>query len=311
MAKNRRVTIADVAARVGLTNITVSRALNRPEMVKAETRSKIEAAASELGYVPNAFARGLKHSESRLIGFVTASVDNPFYAEMIKTVSRHAKRHNYAILLFDTDGEAWLEANAIETLLSYQAAGIILSPISDEPDYRPDYIERLHNSDVAVVQLDRTLYNADFSSVVLDNVWAGQCVAAHLLKRVFAEATEPATDEPSRLLVAAGPEHSIITRERLDGVQTTLAENEPGVDLDVLWGDYTLEPAREAVGAYIAAHGMPGAIFGRNIGCGARRRAPVDGVAPLGQWMALAGASHLATNARRLAECDKIPMTGH
>ncbi|MGN8197119.1 LacI family DNA-binding transcriptional regulator [Salinisphaera sp. RV14] len=282
MAKNRRVTIADVAARVGLTNITVSRALNRPEMVKAETRSKIEAAASELGYVPNAFARGLKHSESRLIGFVTASVDNPFYAEMIKAVSRHAKRHNYAIMLFDTDGEAWLEANAIETLLSYQAAGIILSPISDEPDYRPDYIERLHNSDVAVVQLDRTLYNADFSSVVLDNVWAGQCVADHLLKRVFAEATEPATDEPSRLLVAAGPEHSIISRERLAGVQTTLAENEPGVEVDVLWGDYTLEPAREAVGAYIAAHGMPGAIFGMNqlITLGALQAMKAHGIAP-------------------------------
>ncbi|MGB7754853.1 MAG: LacI family DNA-binding transcriptional regulator [Salinisphaera sp.] len=281
MPKNRRVTIADVAARVGLTNITVSRALNRPEMVKAETRSKIEAAASELGYVPNAFARGLKHSESRLIGFVTASVDNPFYAEMIKAVSRHAKQHNYAILLFDTDGEAWLEANAIETLLSYQAAGIILSPVSDEPDYRPDYIQRLHNSDVAVVQLDRTLYNADFSSVVLDNVWAGQCVAGHLLKRVFAEATIPA-DEGPRLLVAAGPEHSIITRERLAGVQTTLAESEPGVDLDVLWGDYTLEPARETVGAYIEAHGMPGAIFGMNqlITLGALQAMKAYGIAP-------------------------------
>ncbi|MES1952938.1 LacI family DNA-binding transcriptional regulator [Salinisphaera hydrothermalis] len=281
MPKNRRVTIADVAARVGMTNITVSRALNRPEMVKAETRSKIEAAASELGYVPNAFARGLKHSESRLIGFVTASVDNPFYAEMIKAVSRHAKQHNYAILLFDTDGEAWLEANAIETLLSYQAAGIILSPISDEPDYRPDYIDRLHNSDVAVVQLDRTLYNADFSSVVLDNVWAGQCVAAHLLKRVFAETTVPA-EAPTRLLVAAGPEHSIISRERLAGVQTTLAETGPGVEVDVLWGDYTLEPARDDVGAYIETYGMPGAIFGMNqlITLGALQAMKAHGIAP-------------------------------
>ena len=281
MPKNRRVTIADVAARVGLTNITVSRALNRPEMVKPETRSKIEAAASELGYVPNAFARGLKHSESRLIGFVTASVDNPFYAEMIKAVSRHAKQHNYAILLFDTDGEAWLEANAIETLLSYQAAGIILSPVSDEPDYRPDYIERLHNSDVAVVQLDRTLYNADFSSVVLDNVWAGQCAAAHLLKRVFAGATVAADDAP-RLLVAAGPEHSIISRERLAGVQSTLAETGPGVEVDVLWGDYTLEPARDDVGTYIETHGMPGAIFGMNqlITLGALQAMKAHGIAP-------------------------------
>ncbi|HET7315488.1 LacI family DNA-binding transcriptional regulator [Salinisphaera sp.] len=281
MSKNRRVTIADVAARVGLTNITVSRALNRPEMVKPETRSRIEAAASELGYVPNAFARGLKHSKSRLIGIVTASVDNPFYAEMIKAISRHAKQHNYAILLFDTDGEAWLEANAIETLLSYQAAGIILSPVSDQPDYAPDYIERLHNSDMAVVQLDRTLYNAGFSSVVLDNVWAGQCVATHLLKRVFTGQAAP-PGGPSRLLVAAGPEHSIISRARLAGVQSTLAESGHGIDTVVLWGDYTLESTRDQVGAYIENNGIPRAIFGMNqlITLGALQAMKSHGIAP-------------------------------
>lgn len=281
MPRNRRVTISDVAARVGLTNITVSRALNRPEMVKPETRSKIEAAASELGYVPNAFARGLKHSRSRLIGFVTASVDNPFYAEMIKAVSRHAKRHNYAILLFDTDGEPWLEANAIETLLSYQAAGIILSPVSDEPDYQPDYIERLIHSDVAVVQLDRTLHDAAFSSVVLDNSWAGQCAAAHLLERVFAG---PSADDQSssRLLVAAGPEHSRIARQRLAGVHQALAESEHDITVDVLWGDYTLEPARAQVSHYLEAHGMPRAIFGMNqlITLGALQAMKSHGIAP-------------------------------
>lgn len=261
MPRNRRVTIADIAARVGLTNITVSRALNRPEMVKAETRSKIKVAAQELGYVPNAFARGLKHSRSRLIGFVTASLDNPFYAEMIKAISRHAKQHNYAILLFDTDGEPWLEANAIETLLSYQAAGIILSPISDQPDYQPDYLTQLHDSDAAVVQLDRTLHNADFSSVVLDNEWAGQCAATHLLNRLTDTAPETSAG-PARLLVVAGPKHSRITCQRLAGVRDTLDKSGRDVIVDVLWGDYTLEPARLQVSEYLDCHGLPQAIFG-------------------------------------------------
>lgn len=263
MSKNNRVTIADVATYVGLTNITVSRALNRPEMVKPETRSKIEAAASELGYVPNAFARGLKHSRSRLIGLITASVDNPFYAEIIKAISRHAKQHNYAILLFDTDGEAWLEANAIETLLSYQAAGIILSPISDEPGYQPEYLAQLQSSDIPVVQLDRMLYGVDFSAVVLDNVRAGQCAAYYLAHEVF---NHVATDSPlpARLLVAAGPEQSLISRQRLAGVRDSLASNAHSVAIDVLWGDYTLESALEAVGRFLDHYGPPRAIFGLN-----------------------------------------------
>jgi len=263
MVRNRGATIADIARHVGLTGITVSRALNRPEMVKPATRERIRQAAHDLGYVPNAFARGLKRSESRLIGVVTSSVDNPFYAEMIKAISRHAKRHDYAVLLFDTDGEAWLEANAIRTLLSYQVAGIILSPVSDEPDYQPDYLAQLKASEIAVVQLDRVLHGADFSAVVLDNVWAGQRAAAHLLDRVF-DAGTIETGAPARLLVAAGPEHSRISRERLQGVRNTLASVEHAVKVDVLWGDYTLNPALTDVGSFLDHYGPPRAIFGLN-----------------------------------------------
>lgn len=261
MSASRNVTIADIARHVGMTNITVSRALNRPEMVRQSTRERIEQAALELGYVPNAFARGLKRSDSRLIGVVTASLDNPFYAEMIKAISRHAKAHDYAIMLFDTDGDPRLEAMAIETLLSYQAAGIVLSPVSDEPDYRPDYLTRLRASDIAVVQLDRTLHDSDFSAVVLDNLWAGERVARYLLTHVFTDGRDARDD---RLLVVAGPEHSRITCERLQGVRSALTDQAGGVTIEVLWGDYTLAPAVAQVHDYLARYGVPRAIFGLN-----------------------------------------------
>src|SRR5690606_29200246 len=131
MARRGKVTITDIAKHVGMTNMTVSRALNKPHLVKPETRDKILAAARELGYVPNAFASQLRSRENRLIGLVTASVDNPFYSEVIKAISREAKRRHYTIMLIDTDGSPALEEVAIETLLSYQVAGIILSPVSD------------------------------------------------------------------------------------------------------------------------------------------------------------------------------------
>ncbi|SPJ32813.1 LacI family DNA-binding transcriptional regulator [Kushneria phyllosphaerae] len=261
MPASRKVTIADIARHVGMTNITVSRALNKPEMVRPATRERIEQAALELGYVPNAFARGLKRSDSRLIGVVTASLDNPFYAEMIKAISRHAKQHDYAIMLFDTDGDPRLEAMAIETLLSYQAAGLILSPVSDEPDYRPNYLTRLQASDIAVVQLDRTLHDCGFSAVVLDNPGAGERVARYLLAHVF---TPDRRTREDRLLVVAGPEHSRISRERLHGVQTALGEQAGDVGIDVLWGDYTLAPAVAQVRGYLKTHGVPRAIFGLN-----------------------------------------------
>lgn len=263
MPPSRRVTIADIAARVGLTSITVSRALNRPDMVKAETRAKIEAAAHELGYVPNAFARGLKHNQSRLIGLVIASIDNPFYAEMIKAISRQAKQYNYTTLLFDTDGEPWLEANAIEALISYQAAGIILSPVSDEPSYQPAYLKQLQRSRVPVVQLDRALYDTGFSSVTLDNKWAGQCAANYLLDQVFTQGHAD-TGSDDHLLIVAGPQQSHISRQRLAGMREKFESRQPSIEINVLWGDYTLESAQEAVGEFLDCHTPPRALFGFN-----------------------------------------------
>ncbi|MGP2690134.1 LacI family DNA-binding transcriptional regulator, partial [Serratia nevei] len=113
---NPNATIVDIARRARVTNITVSRAFNKPELVKPETRERIHAIAKELNYVPNAFAQGLKSSSSQIIGIVTSSMYNPFYSGLIKTVSRIARQQGYQIMLFDTDGSEEAEMRAIQAL---------------------------------------------------------------------------------------------------------------------------------------------------------------------------------------------------
>lgn len=255
MSKKASATITDVARRVNVTTITVSRAFNKPHLVKPDTLERILAAARELNYVPNAFARSLKRSESMIVGVVTASVDNPFYSEMIKAISREAKQHGYTIMLIDTDGLADVEEKAIETLLGYRVAGIILSPVSDEPGYQPGYLGRLRNGELPVVQLDRALADAPFSQVVLDNYHSGLKGAQYLLDK--AQGLE-------RLLVLTGPAGSRISHDRLEGVKTALAGAGRPVQLDVLAGDYTLEPAYQATLAYLRDHSLPDALFGFN-----------------------------------------------
>ena len=255
MSKKAPVTVTDIARRVNMTPVTVSRAFNRPELLKPETLARILEVAQELDYVPNAFARSLKRSESLIIGVITASVDNPFYSEMIKAISREAKKHGYTIMLVDTDGSEALESKAVDTLLSYRVAGIVLSPVSDEPDYQPAYLSRLSNGDVPVVQLDRALADSPFSHVVLDNRESGLKGARYLL------AQRP---DLQRLLVLTGPAHSRISVERLKGVKAALAEVDRPVQLDVFAGDYTLEPAYQNTLRYLQEQPRPDAIFGFN-----------------------------------------------
>ncbi|MCH4564106.1 MULTISPECIES: LacI family DNA-binding transcriptional regulator [Halomonas] len=253
MARRDKVTIADIARHVGLTNMTVSRALNKPDKVKPATRERILAAARELGYVPNAFASHLRSRENRLIGLVTASVDNPFYSEVIKAISRDAKKQNYTIMLIDTDGAPELEEVAIETLLSYQVAGIILSPVSDDAEYRPAYLDRLRRARLPVVMLDRTLDVADFSRVVLDNHRAGRLLGEQLVKQ-----------DIQQVLALTGPRGSRITQQRLAGLKEAYAAAGVPLALEQRPGDYTLQPAYRDMADYLR-HGMlPEAVFGFN-----------------------------------------------
>lgn len=253
MAKKSKVTVTDIAKRVNMTTVTVSRALNKPEKVKKETLERILAVAKELNYVPNAFARNLKNRESRLIGVITASLDNPFYGDLIKAISREAKKQDYSILLFDTDGSPELEQKAVETLLSYQVAGIILSVVSDGNHYQPSYLSQLANTDIPVVQVDRKLANAPFPGVYLENQGCGYTGGKALM------------DAGHRhILAVAGPENSHITQLRLAGIRQALVPYQDA-QLDILYGDYTREPACAAVAHYLQQGNRPDVIFGLNI----------------------------------------------
>lgn len=255
MSKKAAATVTDVARLANVTTITVSRAFNKPQLLKPATLERILGIARELEYVPNAFARGLKRSESLIVGVVTASVYNPFYSDMIQGISREAKRQGYTIMLIDTDGVPALEEKAIQTLLGYRVAGIILSPVSDEPGYQPAYLNPLRNGDVPVVQLDRTLHNSPFSLVVLDNYHSGMKGGRYLLSR------HPNVE---RILALTGPARSRISQDRLAGLRSAIDESGRQVRLDVVPGDYTLEPAYRAALAYLDAQGAPDAIFGFN-----------------------------------------------
>lgn len=252
--KQKKSTITDVAEKVGMTTITVSRALNTPEKVKAETLEKILAAASELNYVPNAMARNLKSKQSQIIGLIIADIDNPFYENTFKAVNQAAKENNYSLMLFDTDGSEEQEKKAIETLLSYQASGIILSAVSDRNDYAPSYLNKLKLADIPVVQIDRKIQQAAFPGVYLDNFNSAYKGMTDLIERGHED-----------ILVLAGPEQSQITIDRIAGIKQAISDQNKNIKLTIKYGDYTKSPSKNTVSQLIENKQLPPAIFGLNI----------------------------------------------
>src|SRR4051794_22195646 len=96
-------TLHDVAARAGVSAITVSRALNNTGYVKPETRERIYAVVSELNYVPNAVASSLRSNKTYLLALLLTDITNPFWTTVARGVEDEAMGAGYGVILCNTD----------------------------------------------------------------------------------------------------------------------------------------------------------------------------------------------------------------
>lgn len=127
-------TVRDVALRAGVSISTVSRALSAPGMVSEATRDRVLTAARELGYRPNAAARGLRVGRTNNIGLLIPDLENPFFASVTKGVQSRARAAGYAVFVADSDEDPAQELELVASLTA-QVDGIILaSPRAADAD---------------------------------------------------------------------------------------------------------------------------------------------------------------------------------
>jgi len=121
-----RPTILDVASRAGVSKSLVSLALSGSPKVSQKSRVKIERAAQELGYRPNAAARSLAMRESRTLGVLVLDLHNPVFAEILDGVQTEVRQHGFSIMLVSGGDDPERERAEIDTLLQFQIEGLIL-----------------------------------------------------------------------------------------------------------------------------------------------------------------------------------------
>ena len=89
--------IKDVALHAGVSVTTVSHVVNGTRFVSEVARQRVEAAVRELGYVPSAVARSLKHNTTRTFGMVIPNNSNPYFAEIIQGVEARCFAAGYNV----------------------------------------------------------------------------------------------------------------------------------------------------------------------------------------------------------------------
>ena len=138
---SKRVTLADVARRAGLSPAAASMILNgRPDTrLSADAHERVHAAAAELGYRPNVAARGLRTDRTHTIGFISDVVATTRFASgLIKGALEAAEEAGHVVLVLETGGEPARESVAIEAVLDRQVDGIIFATMRARELFVPD-----------------------------------------------------------------------------------------------------------------------------------------------------------------------------
>lgn len=171
-----RVTAAEVARAAGVSRSAVSRVFTPGASASPTTRQRVEAAATRLGYRPNALARTLITRRSRIIGVVMAAIDNPFHAQLLQCVDEALQRRGLAILLRSAQRPE-LTDELILHLLSYQVDGVIVASGLVSSSAAKACVA----ASTPVVMLDRLMRASRASAVGSDNRAAARMAAEHLV----------------------------------------------------------------------------------------------------------------------------------
>ncbi|AUS09674.1 catabolite control protein A [Laceyella sacchari] len=123
--KKETITIYDVAREAGVSMATVSRVVNGNPNVKPVTRKKVLDVIRQLGYRPNAVARGLASKKTTTVGVVIPDISNTFYAELTRGIEDIATMYHYNIILSNSDMKKEKEIQLVEALLEKQVDGLL------------------------------------------------------------------------------------------------------------------------------------------------------------------------------------------
>ncbi|WP_067168842.1 LacI family DNA-binding transcriptional regulator [Microtetraspora niveoalba] len=172
-------TLRDVAVHAGVHVATVSRALN-PEtrhQVNAETAARIISIARDLGYRPNALARGLRTARSTTVGVLLPDITNPLFPPIVRGIEEVLLPEGYTALIANTDNAPDQEEAQFTRLRQHHVDGFIVATARrDHP-----LLRRVRQEKIPLVLVNRTIERGGFTSVVADDTAGVTAAVRHLI----------------------------------------------------------------------------------------------------------------------------------
>lgn len=248
MEQARRPTLEDVARLAGVSLGSASRAISHPQAVRGRTREAVEAAAAQLGYVPNGTARALAAGRSMMVGVVLPTINNPVFASFVHVLQRRLARDGYHLLVqaheYDPEGER----DIIERLVRKGVDGLVLVGTDHHPEVCA-LLERARLPHLFSWSVDEAPAKG---CIGFSNRGAMAAMAEHLLglgHRRFA-------------ILSGAVDHNERARARIEGARAALER--AGIALGperILIAPFSIDGGRQGLRAALALGGRPTALL--------------------------------------------------
>lgn len=213
------IRLKDIAQKIGVSVMTVSKALRDEPDVSIATRAKIKALAQQMGYMPDTSAQGMRTKTTKLFGLVIPASTNPVYARIVFAIEERAHELGYDIILTHSLNKPEREEACIRRLLSRRVDGLFISPV-----YRFEAEARIYQ-EVLVRQTPTVLlgppapFCKTFPSVEVEELIASYRATQHLVKLGH-----------KRIAYLTGPPAAPWAHERFEGYRRALREANLEVD---------------------------------------------------------------------------------
>ena len=231
-----KVTSYDVASLAGVSQSAVSRCFKPGASISAKIRAKVEKAARQLGYQPNAIARGLISGRSNIVAVIINNLTNLIYPEVLSELNQKFARHGRHVLLFTLSRESDVD-RVLDQVWQYQVDGIVAAA-----QFNDSQLAACEARRTPLVFYNRVYPNHSVASVCCDHEEGERLLVEGLLR----------TGRKS-FAVVSGPADSAVSTARTHGAVNAL--NRAGIPYRQVEGDYSYECAKDIVSGLMDGDG--------------------------------------------------------
>ena len=173
--------IYDIAREAGVSIATVSRVLNHKDIVRADTRAKVEKVLKRCNYAPSAIAQGMVSKSLHTVAVLTVDIRDSHYARTAYTIEREFGRRGYEVILCNTGGDRVETLRTLQAVAQKQVDGLILVGSIFNTICQGAEMENLLRK-MPVVLANGTLALPDAYSVMVDDCRGVEMAVEHLVK---------------------------------------------------------------------------------------------------------------------------------